>query len=174
MRAVLSETLRMHPSVPKDAKYAIEADTLPDGTRIAAGCCVFWSNYTMGRDPTLWPEPREFRPERWLRKDDAPDKDGVHLWRPTGQVWRSSASEVSDFKYAAFNAGPRLCLGRPLAYLEMQTVLAAVFGRYELTEAVAHTDEYANSVTLHGPALPSSSLAPQVERPLINSVDGSP
>ena len=98
----------------------------------------------------------------------------MHLWRPTGQVWRSSASEVSDFKYAAFNAGPRLCLGRPLAYLEMQTVLAAVFGRYELTEAVAHTDEYANSVTLHGPALPSSSLAPQVERPLINSVDGSP
>ena len=146
MRAVLSETLRMHSSVPKDAKYAIEADTLPDGTRIAAGCCVFWSNYTMGRDPTLWPEPREFRPERWLRKDDAPDQDGVHLWRPTGQVWRSSASEVSDFKYAAFNAGPRLCLGRPLAYLEIQLLLAFLLQRFDFKLARPTNDEYTSSL----------------------------
>ena len=57
---------RLHPSVPKDAKYAIGADTLPDGTMVEAGCCMLWSNYVLGRDPTLWPEPGVFRPERWL------------------------------------------------------------------------------------------------------------
>ena len=31
--------------------------------------------------------------------------------------------QVSDYKYPVFNAGPRVCLGRPLAYLEVQLAL---------------------------------------------------
>jgi fatty acid omega-hydroxylase len=147
-RAVMTETLRLHPSVPKDAKYSKHPDVLPDGTRIGAGVACFWSNYCMGRNPLIWPTPLEFRPERWLLDEQGPKEDakaeqaggsgagggaGGSLWKPTPQV--------SDFKYPVFNAGPRLCLGRPLAYLEMVMVIAIVFGRYELTETQEHTDD---------------------------------
>ena len=44
-RAVVSEALRLHPSVPKDGKYAVAADTLPDGTTVPRGCMMIWSNY---------------------------------------------------------------------------------------------------------------------------------
>jgi cytochrome P450 len=185
-RAVVSEALRLHPSVPKDGKYARADDTLPDGTRVSRGCFMLWCNYALGRDPTLWPQvscdttgsgrdgqglrekgggggrvyatslarafspllalamrrccqPLEFRPERWLEKSDEDGPGGAGgLWRPTTQV--------SDYVYPVFNAGPRLCLGRPLAYLEMVMMLATVFGRYELCEARHHTEEYNNSL----------------------------
>jgi cytochrome P450 len=154
--------------VPKDAKYAIGADTLPDGTMVEAGCCMLWSNYVLGRDPTLWPEPGVFRPERWL---DETEGGGCPMWpawceeqrhcRPPlsftfgcaatagggdgGSLWRPT-TQVSDFKYPVFHGGPRLCLGRPLAYLELQMVLGAVLERYELTEVGTHSEEYVNSL----------------------------
>ena len=37
IQAFLHETLRLHPSVPMDSKEAVNDDTLPDGTFIAAG-----------------------------------------------------------------------------------------------------------------------------------------
>lgn len=48
------EGLRLHPSVPKDIKFAVEDDRLPDGTIIRKGQAAFYSPYAMGRDPTLW------------------------------------------------------------------------------------------------------------------------
>eukprot|EP01050_Picozoa_sp_SAG11_P040724 SAG11_NODE_17864_length_507_cov_0.627451_1_plen_59_part_10 len=47
-------------------QYAVRADVLPDGTRVRRGCLMLWSNYVLGRDPTLWDTPTEFTPERWL------------------------------------------------------------------------------------------------------------
>jgi cytochrome P450 len=37
MEGVVLETLRLHPSVPKDVKEAVADDVLPDGTRIKKG-----------------------------------------------------------------------------------------------------------------------------------------
>lgn len=37
LEAVCMETLRLHPSVPKEAKYAREDDVLPDGTKVYKG-----------------------------------------------------------------------------------------------------------------------------------------
>ena len=65
-RAVMSEALRLNPSVPKDAKFSKQADTLPDGTKVGPGVAMLWSNYAMGRNPLLWPDPLKFKPERWL------------------------------------------------------------------------------------------------------------
>ena len=98
---------------------------------------MLWSNYALGRDPTLWPEPHKFKPERWLEGENEPTLDGS-LWKPTAQV--------SDFKYPVFNAGPRLCLGRPLAYLEVAMMLATLFERYDLQEAQQHTEAYTNAL----------------------------
>ena len=52
------QVLRLHPSVPKDIKYALKKDVLPDGTVIPGGAAVIYCPYAMGRDERLWDEVR--------------------------------------------------------------------------------------------------------------------
>ncbi|KAK7300965.1 hypothetical protein RJT34_11819 [Clitoria ternatea] len=132
LKAALAETLRLYPSVPQDFKQAIADDVLPDGTVVPAGSTVTYSIYSAGRVETIWGEDcAEFKPERWLsvRGDRfEPPKDG--------------------FKFVAFNAGPRTCLGKDLAYLQMKSVAAAVLLRYRLSLVPGHRVEQKMSLTL--------------------------
>merc|ERR1711972_650361 len=54
VEAVIRESLRLHPSVPLDAKEAIAEDTLPNGTWVSRGSTVAWSTYAMGRSNRIW------------------------------------------------------------------------------------------------------------------------
>jgi len=65
-KAVLMETLRLYPSVPKEGKWASKPDTLPDGTEIPGNCYVCFSPYVMGRDEDLWENPLLFSPQRFV------------------------------------------------------------------------------------------------------------
>jgi fatty acid omega-hydroxylase len=40
LKAALTETLRLYPSVPEDSKHVVEDDVLPDGTFVPAGSSV--------------------------------------------------------------------------------------------------------------------------------------
>ncbi|CAA2988558.1 cytochrome P450 86A8-like, partial [Olea europaea subsp. europaea] len=67
LKATLSETLRLYPSVPEDSKHVVADDTLPDGTFVPAGSSVTYSIYSAGRMKSTWGEDcLEFKPERWL------------------------------------------------------------------------------------------------------------
>ncbi|PSR91489.1 Cytochrome P450 86A22 like [Actinidia chinensis var. chinensis] len=131
LKAALSETLRLYPSVPQDSKHVIADDILPDGTFMPAGSAVTYSIYSSGRMKFIWGEDcLEFRPERWLSPD-------------------GTKFEVQDsFKFVAFNAGPRICLGKDLAYLQMKSIAAAVLLRHRLTVAPGHKVEQKMSLTL--------------------------
>ncbi len=75
--------------MPKEIKYAFGNDTLPDGTYVPAGAWVSFCPWVMGRLPMLWgDDARDFKPERFL-----------------------GASKPSPYKFTAFQAGPRVCLG---------------------------------------------------------------
>jgi len=83
------ETLRLHPSVPRAAKVAVNDDVLPDGTFIPAGTVVSYHHYSMGKSKILWGDTaEEFRPERFL------DANG-------------DVRKISPFTFPVFNAGPR-------------------------------------------------------------------
>ncbi|WCJ26307.1 Cytochrome P450 86A22 [Euphorbia peplus] len=131
LRAALSETLRLYPSVPQDSKHVIADDTLPTGVFVPAGSLVTYSIYGTGRMKFIWGEDcLEFKPERWL------SIDGKQI-------------EVKDsFKFLAFNAGPRICLGKDLAYLQMKSIAAAVLLRHRLTVVPGHIIEQKMSLTL--------------------------
>jgi len=118
LRAVLSEVLRLHPSVPNDSKIAVKADILPDGTPIPAGSIVSYQPYVFGRLSTLWDEPLNFNPDRWLSMKDPP----------------------SQFKFISFNAGPRLCLGKDMAYFEAEMLASMILQRYRLKVVPGHKD----------------------------------
>ena len=104
LRAILNESLRLHPVVPINTREAIEDTTLPRGGGldgqspifIKKGQLVTWSLYSMHRRKDLFgPDAEEFRPERWL---DDPNKQ-VKAIRPT-------------WEYLPFNGGARICLGQ--------------------------------------------------------------
>ncbi|KAJ3292531.1 Protein kinase alk2 [Rhizoclosmatium sp. JEL0117] len=125
--AVFHETLRLYPSVPSNMKQANEDVTLPDGTFVPKGCTVAWSPYAMGRTAAIWgDDAKEFKPERWLKMEKLP----------------------SPFDYPAFQAGPRVCLGKSMAELEGVYVLVELMRRYKI-EVVNEKDvTYAFTVLL--------------------------
>ncbi|XP_059312720.1 cytochrome P450 704C1-like isoform X1 [Lycium ferocissimum] len=111
LHAALTETLRLYPAVPVDAKICFSDDTLPDGFSVNKGDMVSYLPYAMGRLKTIWgDDAEEYKPERWL--------DGGGFFRPE-----------NPFKFTAFQAGPRICLGKEFAYRQMK-IFSAVLLRY--------------------------------------------
>ncbi|XP_074272858.1 cytochrome P450 86A2 [Silene latifolia] len=131
IKAALSETLRLYPSVPEDSKHVVADDVLPDGTFVPAGSSISYSIYSAGRMQSTWGDDcLEFKPERWLSPDGK--KFTMH----------------DQFKFVAFNAGPRICLGKDLAYLQMKSVAASILLRHRLSVAPGHKVEQKMSLTL--------------------------
>uniref|UniRef100_A0A803QLN9 Transposase-associated domain-containing protein n=1 Tax=Cannabis sativa TaxID=3483 RepID=A0A803QLN9_CANSA len=123
LHAVITETLRLYPAVPQDPKGILEDDVLPDGTKVKAGGMVTYVPYSMGRMEYNWgPDASSFNPERWL-------KDGFF-------------QNASPFKFTAFQAGPRICLGKDSAYLQMKMCLAILCRFYKFTLVAGHPVEY--------------------------------
>ncbi|CAN6692915.1 unnamed protein product [Malus baccata var. baccata] len=132
LKAALAETLRLYPSVPEDFKYVVKDDVLPDGTFVPAGSTVTYSIYSVGRMKSIWGEDcMEFKPERWISAEGnrfEPPKNG--------------------YKFVAFNGGPRTCLGKDLAYLQMKSVVSAVLLRYRLSPVPGFRAQQKMSLTL--------------------------
>ena len=153
LKAALSETLRLYPSVPEDSKHVVADDYLPDGTFIPAGSSVTYSIYSAGRMKTVWGEDcLQFRPERWL------SDDGTRF------------QPHDSYRFVAFNAGPRICLGKDLAYLQMKNIAGSVLLRHRLTVAPGHRVEQKMSLTLfmkHGLRMEvhPRDLAPVIDEP---------
>lgn len=113
LHASISEALRLYPPVAFDTKTSLEEDVMPDGTFVGKGWFVSYNAYSMGRMKGTWGEDCEvFLPERWL-------ENGV--FRPE-----------SPFRFPAFHGGPRLCLGKEMAYMQMKLIVAYTLERFEI------------------------------------------
>lgn len=120
--ASISESMRLYPPVPIDTKEAINDDVLPDGTKVKKGTRVSYTPYAMGRMNKLWGENwREFMPERWL------EKEASGTWKFVGK---------DAYAYSVFQAGPRICLGKEMAYLQMKRVIAGVLRRFKVVPMI--------------------------------------
>ncbi|EGZ17528.1 hypothetical protein PHYSODRAFT_314852 [Phytophthora sojae] len=131
LEAALKETLRLHPPVPMIPKYVVEDTTLSDGTFVKAGSLIVLATYVMARLPQVWgPDAEEFKPERWIDPS-------------TGKL-----IVVSAYKFASFNAGPRMCLGMNLAMLEMKLVVAGLLSKFHVEVLNPEDVTYDLSLTL--------------------------
>ncbi|KAK3036853.1 hypothetical protein RJ639_031471 [Escallonia herrerae] len=120
--ASICESMRLYPPVPNDSKEATSDDVLPDGTFVKKGTRVTYHPYAMGRVEGVWGSDwAEFRPERWLERDAAAAEDG--RWSFLGR---------DAYTYPVFQAGPRICLGKEMAFLQMKRLVASVLRRYRV------------------------------------------
>jgi enediyne biosynthesis protein E7 len=106
-RRVVDETLRLYPSFWEVLRDTYEAQTI-GGFEVPAGASVLLVPWVTHRLPEFWPDPMEFRPDRWERPP------------------------AHKYAYYPFGAGQRLCLGRPLALMEMQLAISMVSRRFRL------------------------------------------
>ena len=109
--AVIAELMRLLPPV-----YAIGREAIGDlelgGYRVRRGYTVLMSQWVNHRDPEYFPEPEQFRPERW--------ENGL-------------AKRLPKFAYYPFGGGQRMCIGSTFASIETPIVLATVGQRYRFT-----------------------------------------
>ncbi|XP_047074942.1 noroxomaritidine synthase 2-like [Lolium rigidum] len=115
LQAALLETLRLYPPAPLERKSVVATDVMPSGHEVCARDIVLISLYSVGRMEAVWgADCREYRPERWLSED--------------GRKLRF----VPSHKFMAFNSGPRLCLGKDIAIVQMKIIVAAVVWNFDV------------------------------------------
>jgi cytochrome P450 len=107
-RMVLEETLRLYPVAWGITRSTAAADEI-GGYAIPANAMVIVSPYVTHRDPTLWPDPEGFDPERFAVESSAP-----------------------RYAYFPFGGGPHLCIGAGFAMMEATIVLATITQRLRL------------------------------------------
>jgi cytochrome P450 len=104
----VKESMRLYPSAWTQGRYAVGAFDL-DGYHFPAGTMIMFSQWVLHRLPDIWGDPEIFRPERW---------DPVN-----GQ-------KVPQWAYFPFGGGSRICIGMPLAQLQVRLVLATILQHY--------------------------------------------
>lgn len=106
LSAVITETLRVRPVQPAIIRE-LTADLQVGEHVIPEGTCVVVSIYLTNRHPSVYKQPKEFMPERFL--EDAPE---TYSWVP-------------------FGGGIRRCIGASLAQMEAKIILRTMLAEYE-------------------------------------------
>uniref|UniRef100_A0A1J3GAX6 Cytochrome P450 94B1 n=1 Tax=Noccaea caerulescens TaxID=107243 RepID=A0A1J3GAX6_NOCCA len=136
-KACLCEAMRLYPPVAWDSKHAASDDVLPDGTLVKKGDKVTYFPYGMGRMEKVWGENwKEFKPNRWFEEEQN---------YGTKPVLKS----VSSFKFPVFQAGPRVCIGKEMAFLQMKYVVGSVLSRFEIVPVSNNRPAFIPLLTAH-------------------------
>lgn len=108
MERTLKESMRIMPA----SAYSQRVTAAPvelGPFKLAPGSGIIFSQFITHHMPELFPEPEAFQPDRWLRINPSP------------------------YQYLPFGAGPRMCIGAPLAMLILKTTLPTLLQRFKVT-----------------------------------------
>ncbi|KAG8436948.1 hypothetical protein GDO86_007869 [Hymenochirus boettgeri] len=107
----IKESLRLYPPVPGIGRQLSKPITFCDGRSLPEGSTVILSIYCINRSPSLWKQPEEFDPLRFLQENS----DNRH-----------------SYAFLPFSAGSRNCIGQNFAMNEMKVAVALTLQRFEL------------------------------------------
>lgn len=118
LQAIVKEVLRMHPPGPllSWARLAVH-DVHVDKVFIPAGTTAMVNMWAITHDPSIWKDPSEFRPERFIEED-------VSIMG-------------SDLRLAPFGSGRRVCPGKALGLATVHLWLARLLHQFKWIPAEA-------------------------------------
>jgi cytochrome P450 len=132
LRACIDEAMRLSPSVggllPREV---LTGGMTIAGQYIPAGTVVGTPHYSIHHHEEYYANPFEHIPERWLVGEKNPR---------TGQVTSESDVSLAQSAFCPFSIGPRGCIGKGLAYVEMTTTMARLLYLYDVRRAVGVVD----------------------------------
>ncbi|KAL4582697.1 hypothetical protein LXL04_007255 [Taraxacum kok-saghyz] len=136
LHGALCEALRLYPSIPFNHKTPLQPDILPSGHHVSQNTKIILYYYGMGRMKKIWGEDcMEFKPERWMST-------------------RGGVKHEPSFKFPAFNAGPRTCLGKDMSFTQLKIVASTIIYHYHIELIEGH------------PILPRASIVLQMKHGL--------
>lgn len=104
----MNETLRLFPLGGRIERVC-KKDVEINGVTIPKGAAVMIPPYILHRNPEHWPNPDEFRPERFSKEN----KDSI-----------------DPYTYLPFGAGPRNCIGMRFALLSLKVAIVALLQHF--------------------------------------------
>ncbi|KNG90869.1 hypothetical protein ANOM_000942 [Aspergillus nomiae NRRL 13137] len=117
LEACLNETYRLYPASSGRAERVVpDEGKFLSGTFVPADTIVTTSLTAMHRDKEIFPSPESFLPQRWLNSDPV-------------------QREALERHIIPFGYGARICLGKPLATLEIKLLIAGIFLQYRTIPA---------------------------------------
>ncbi|KAF2545770.1 hypothetical protein F2Q70_00019142 [Brassica cretica] len=121
LTAMIKEVLRLHPPGPllSWARLSI-TDTTVDGYHVPAGTTAMVNMWAIARDPHVWENPLEFKPERFVAKE--------------GEAEFSVLG--SDLRLAPFGSGKRVCPGKNLGLATVSFWVATLLHEFEWLSSV--------------------------------------
>uniref|UniRef100_A0A182Q8U9 Cytochrome P450 n=1 Tax=Anopheles farauti TaxID=69004 RepID=A0A182Q8U9_9DIPT len=117
LRACIKEGLRLYPPTSGNGRCA-GRNLVLQGYQIPKGVLVGMGQLVLQREEGFFPRASEFLPERWLTAE--------------ARAGCPSAKEVNPFIYLPFGFGPRSCIGRRLAMLEMEIMISRIVRSYDI------------------------------------------
>ena len=130
LRACIDEAMRLCPPVPGLLpREVLDGGMDIDGVHFPASTVVGVPAYAIHHNPAYHPEPFKFRPERWMEGEGEGEGEG----RAKGGKG-TTAEEVqrAQSAFCPFSHGPRGCIGKGVAYLELTVALARLLWLYDL------------------------------------------
>ncbi|XP_065191056.1 cytochrome P450 4X1-like [Sycon ciliatum] len=109
---VIKEVLRMAPPVPVFSRE-LQKDTMVGGYLVPSGTFCVVNIWALHHNPEIWEDPWTFNLSRF---------------EPGGE-----ASKLRPFSYIPFGAGPRICIGRNMAFQLLRAQVAKLLLRFKLS-----------------------------------------
>lgn len=123
MLAVLNEGLRFYPPAPHGlARKVLAGGDMIEGQFVPGGTTVAVFQWAGSRSALNFKDPDKFIPERWLDE------------------YKEQFEFDQKDSFNPFSAGPRACLGKNLAYVEMRIILARLIWNFDLELADKNVD----------------------------------
>lgn len=132
LRAVIDESLRISPPTPGvmwrqkdplcDEPLVVDGHVIPPGTLVGVG------TYSLMHNPEYFPDPFEFRPQRWLDGDDDIPEENY-------------ARAVMRRAFVPFMLGDRACAGKAVAYMEISLTVAKTLWYFDFEKAPGKAGE---------------------------------
>lgn len=149
LQAVCKEALRLHPSTPLGLPHFTFEDCEVAGFRIPKNSRLLVNIWAIGRDASVWPDPLEFRPERFLHGDAAKID-------PLGNY----------FELIPFGAGRRICAGKLAGMVFVHYFLGTLLHAFDWR--LPDGEELINMDETFGLALPKAVPLKAMVRPRLS------
>ncbi|XP_060199540.1 cytochrome P450 CYP82D47-like [Lycium barbarum] len=114
LQAIVKEALRLYPAAPLSVPHESMEDCTISGYDIPKGTRLLVNIWKFHHDPNIWPNPHEFKPERFLTTHKDVDVRGSH------------------FELIPFGSGRRMCPGISLALQVVPFVTAVLLQGFDM------------------------------------------
>ncbi|KAI3956384.1 hypothetical protein MKW92_032031 [Papaver armeniacum] len=121
LQAIVKETLRLYPPGPLSVPHQATEDCFVGGYEVKAGTRLLVNLWKLQRDPRVWSNPLEFRPERFLP-------------HPAGGFGGETAYidfRGQHYEYTPFGSGRRICPGIDFGLQTLHMALARLLHAFD-------------------------------------------